>query len=90
MQASIKRECAAPLVTRTRRVCRLDQKDVHFGARHGPVLDALRNNKDLAGIEDDRAIPQLDVERTLQHKKKIVGVVMLMPMERPLRFPWLW
>ena len=62
----------------------LDQQDMHFPPCHGPVLDAFGDNENFAGVEGNRAIPQLDVERTLEHKKKIVRVVMLMPVEWPL------
>src|SRR5581483_3084120 len=66
-----------------RRTGRLDQEDVHFAPRHGAVLDALWHDKDFAGIERDGAVAQLDVELALQHEKEIVGVVMLVPVERP-------
>jgi hypothetical protein len=64
------RRCSS-LITRIWRTGRLYQQDVHFPARHGPLLDALGHNENLARFEFDRAIPQLDVERTLEHKKKI-------------------
>src|SRR5579872_1124744 len=72
-------------IARIRGARRLDQQDMHFPPRHGPVLDAFGYNKNFARVEGDCAIPQLDVEGTLEHKKKIVRVVMLMPMERPLK-----
>ena len=49
---------------------------------HGAVLDAPRHDKNLARVEDDRAVPQLDVERPLEHKKEVVRVIMLVPVER--------
>jgi hypothetical protein len=34
--------------------------------------------------ESDRAIPQFDFEPAFEHKEKIVRLVVLMPVERPL------
>ena len=56
---------------------------MNFAARDGPVLDAFGHNKNLAGIEGNRAIPQLDVERALEDEKEIVGVLMFVPMNGP-------
>ena len=67
------RRCSS-LVTRIRRPRWLNQQDMHFPARHGAVLDAGRHYKNFARVEGDGAIPQFDVERTLEHKKKIVRV----------------
>jgi hypothetical protein len=69
-------------VARIRRARRLNQQDVHFLARYGPMLNALGYDEHLAGIEGDRAVPELDVERTLEHKEEIVCLVMLVPVER--------
>jgi len=65
------------------RARRLYQQDMHLPARHGAMLDSLGYNEYLALIEDDRAIPKLDVERTCEHKEEIVGVVVFVPVERP-------
>jgi hypothetical protein len=67
-------------IARVGRAGRLDQEDVHLAARDGAMLDALRHHEDFAGIERDGAIAQLDVERTLEHEKEIVGVVVLVPV----------
>ena len=56
---------------------------MHFTAHHGPMLDAGGHNKNVAKVEG--AIPQLDVERSLEHNKEIVCVVMLMPVELPVK-----
>src|SRR5689334_19000543 len=72
------------LITCVRRAGRLDQQDLHFPPRYGAMLDAPGYDKNLAGVEGHRAIAQLDVKRTLEHKKEIVRVVMLVPMEWPL------
>src|SRR5579871_2033571 len=53
------------VVSRVWRARRVDQQDVNFPMCHGAVLDAPRHDKNLARVEDDRAIPQLDVERPL-------------------------
>jgi hypothetical protein len=37
------------------------------------------------GLEGDGAIPRLDAERSLEHKKEIVRVVMPMPVEWPIK-----
>ena len=58
--------------------------DMHFPVRHRPVLNAGWHNKILAGVKGDGPIAQLDVERTLKHKEKIVRGVMLMPVKWPL------
>jgi hypothetical protein len=47
------------------------------------MLNTFGHDKHLAGIKGDRAIPELDVERTLEHKEEIVCLVMLVPVERP-------
>src|SRR5262249_5444527 len=75
------------LVTGIGRACRLDQQDMHFAARHGPMFDALGHDKHLTGVEGDRAIAQLDIERPIEDEEKIVRVVVLMPVERTLKFP---
>jgi hypothetical protein len=48
------------------------------------MLDAFGHHKKLTGIEGDRPIPQLNVERAFGHKEKIVRLVVLMPVKRPL------
>jgi hypothetical protein len=45
------------------------------------MFDASGHNKNLAGVNGDGAISQFDVERTLEHQKKIIRVIMLMPVE---------
>ena len=77
------RRCSS-LIPRVRSAGRLDQQDVYFPTGHRPVLDASGHNKDLAGVEADGAVLQFDVERTLEHKEKIVRVLVLMPVEWPL------
>ena len=57
--------CRSSLIPRIRRARRLDQQDMYFPARDRPVLDADGHNKDVAGVEGDGAIPQLDVKRAL-------------------------
>jgi hypothetical protein len=47
----------------------------------GRWLDASWYNKDLAGVEGDGAVLQFDVERALEHKEKIVRVLVLIPVE---------
>ena len=78
--------CSRSLIARVRRTRWLDQQDMHFTSRHRPVLNADRHNKDLAWVEGDGAIPQLDVERALKHKKEIVRVVVFVPVEWSLKF----
>src|ERR1700760_110888 len=56
---------------------------MHFPARDGSMFDALGYDEHLAGVEGNRAIPQLDVERALEHQEKIVGVVVLVPVVWP-------
>src|SRR6185437_11125205 len=51
--------------------------------RRGGRITCIRRAGRLAGIEGDRAIAQLNVERALEHKKEIVRLVMLVPMEGP-------
>ena len=70
------------LITSIRRARRLNQHDVHFPASHGPMFNTLGHDKHLAEVERDGAIPQLDVERTLEHKEKIVRLVMFVPVKR--------
>ena len=44
------------------------------------MLDTLWHHKDLAAVQRDGAVAQLDVERALQHEEEIVGLVMLVPV----------
>jgi hypothetical protein len=46
------------------------------------MFNPFGNDKHLAMVECDRAIPQLDVERSFEDKKKIVCLVMFVPVER--------
>src|SRR5262245_57265370 len=41
------------------------------------MLNTLAHDKHLAGVERDRTIPQLDVERTLEYEEKFVRLVIL-------------
>jgi hypothetical protein len=75
--------CRSGLITRIRRASWFDQQNVYLPACHGPVLNPFRDHKHGAGPERNRAIPQLDVERSFEDKKKIVCLVMFVPMERP-------
>jgi hypothetical protein len=47
------------------------------------MFDASGHDEHLAGIERHRAIPQFDVERPLEDQEEVVGVFMLVPVERP-------
>ena len=49
------------------------------------MLNAFGNNEYFAGAEGNLAIPQLDVERSFEDEKKIVCLVMFVPMERPFK-----
>jgi hypothetical protein len=49
------------------------------------MLNSLGNDKHLTDAEGNRAIPQLDVERSFEDKKKIVRLVMFVPTERPFK-----
>jgi hypothetical protein len=68
------------LTTRT-----LGGQDVDFSPCHGPMLNPFGHDKNLAGTECDRAIPQLDVECSFEDKKKIVCLVMFVPVERSFK-----
>src|SRR5262245_14062324 len=48
------------------------------------MLNTLWHDKCFADVKGDCPIPQLDVEGTLEHEEKIVGLVMLVPVKRPL------
>ena len=49
--------------------------------RDRTVLDALRNDADLAGPEPHLAVAQQDAQRARQHLEEVVGVVVLVPDE---------
>ena len=48
---------------------------------HSTMFDPLRNHVHLASIQRDRPITHLDLERTLEYKKKVVGIRVRMPNE---------
>ena len=58
---------------------RLDRQDMHFTAGHGSCSTPVGATKMSPGLRGDGAIPRLDVERSLEHKKEIIRVVMPMP-----------
>jgi hypothetical protein len=62
--------CCGGLITCIRRAGWFDQQNVDLPACHGPMLNPLWHDKHLAGAEGNRAIPQLDVERSFEDKKK--------------------
>jgi hypothetical protein len=47
------------------------------------MLNSPGHNEHIALIEGDRAVPKFDVERACKHEEEIVGVVVLVPVERP-------
>ena len=69
------------LITRIRCARRLDQQDMHFPTRHRPVLDPGGYNKNLAGAELTVRSRSSMSSSPLSTRKKIVRVVMLMPVE---------
>src|SRR5262249_58035158 len=58
-----------------------------YAPPRAPLGDARppAHHEHLALIEGHCAVPQLDVERACESKEEIVGVVVLVPMERPLK-----
>jgi len=77
--------CRGRLITRIRRASWFNQQDVDFSPCHGPMLNPFGQDKNLARTECDRAIPQLDVECSFEDKKKIVCLVMFVPVERSFK-----
>ena len=74
--------CRSGLITRIRRASWFDQQNVYLPACHGPVLNPFRDHKHVAGPERNRAIPQLDVERSFEDKEKIVCLIVFVRVER--------
>ena len=72
---------AMPRVTLTSSRLHGSARSAGYALHRGPrqLLDAGGRNKNVAGVEGDGAIPRLDVERSLEHKKEIIRVVMPMP-----------
>jgi hypothetical protein len=52
---------------------------------NGPVFDVTRHDQELAFVQPDVLIPELHVEPALQHQKKFVLVVVMVPDEWPLK-----
>ena len=47
------------------------------------MLDPARHDEDLACLELDVAVPQMDRQPAAEHQKEIIGLVVLVPHERP-------
>ena len=75
--------CGGGLVACIGRSRRLDQQNMQFPTRHGPMLAPFRHHKHLGLVRCDGGVPKFDVERACKHEEEIVGVVVLVPVERP-------
>ncbi len=51
---------------------------------HRTMLDALRDDEQLAGPELHILVTQLDPEAALQHEEEVIGVLVAVPDELPL------
>jgi hypothetical protein len=49
------------------------------------MLNPLGHDKHLRGAQRNRAIPQLDFERSFEDKKEILCLVMFVSVERPFK-----
>jgi len=52
--------------------------------RHGPVLDAARDDEEFALAEDDGAVAELDVDGAAHDVEKLVFLGVMVPDELPL------
>src|SRR5262249_55094087 len=73
-------------VAGVKRAGRFEQEHLCFFLRHGSMVDASRNNQELAFFEPDLAIAKLHAESALDHEKQLVLVVMMMPNKRTFEF----
>src|SRR4051794_30792984 len=67
------------------RLARLDQEHVCLLVRLRAVLDAARDDEELAGLEHDVAVAELDHQAAGDDEEELVGLVVLVPDELTLR-----
>src|SRR3712207_6106156 len=68
-------------VAGVRRAGRLDEEDMCLLVGARAVLDAARDDEELARAKVDVAITQLDRQATCQHEEEVVRLVVLVPDE---------
>ena len=76
-------------VSSVQRRCRLEQQDFTLVFRKRPMLDAARNNDELARLDPFAAlavVPIVHTKPTLYDEKHFVFGFVMMPREWPLKF----
>lgn len=68
-------------VTRVERRGGLEEQDVDFSLGDRPMLDASRNDDELALGHGNDAISEMHVEAPVQNEEELVFVLVLMPNE---------
>jgi hypothetical protein len=76
--------CLRAGVARVRRPARLDQEDVRLLIGDRAVLDAARDDEDVALAEFDVSVTELDRQPPLEDEKEIVRVGVRVPDELAL------
>ena len=64
----------------------LEQQNVRLALRDGLVLDAARDDIELALVEVDALLPKLDREVAVEHEEQLVGLVVVVPDELAVEF----
>src|SRR6266511_1466665 len=84
LDVTLRRRTLAAGVAGVRGPARLDQQDMSLLVRARAVLDAARDDEDLARVELDVPLAELDRQVPFQDEKEIVGVGMGVPDELAL------
>src|SRR5262249_34539533 len=67
-----------------RRALLFDEQDVHFPfVGYRTVFDATRDDEQLARPECHRSVSELDGQSTVEHEKKVIRFIVLVPYEGP-------
>src|ERR1700722_91620 len=64
---------------------RLDQQQFYLLLGVRLVFDAPGDNEHFAGRQANRAVAEIDPQRTLDHKEGLIGVLVIMPNEIALQ-----
>src|SRR6516225_4776876 len=76
----------APLVPGVEHASRFDQQQLDLGFRKRLVLDALRDDKHLAGSDVNTAVAEVDSQPPLDDNESLVSVPVIVPEEIALQF----
>ena len=72
-------------VARIERRGRLKQENMGFRKRHGPMLDAARDDEKLTFVQPHLPIAEVHSEASLHHQEHLVFMLMMVPEELTLK-----